>query len=339
VPLDLRSQCVVELPLALGSLPLDLFPLGDVVTWVAAEYFPIELGVLGSSLRYGVPGLCGKRVKQLILCHSKVLLPQFHPQLLGRLRHDHHRAVHFALHKVVSSADDCHLGVAVPQQAPVVDVGRPAQHDLIVDDHQLGVHVDHFRLGVRVRSAFPVRAQAEELDVLGGIVGVVEEPMAKGVVSPADGIVLPLHGLPQQSAVLVLELPRKARQQGQDNIDHEPFTVLYGLPDSKVKGLRDLVLDDLAVGQRRDEELVFDVDVVLGLRDELQVGDVDGELRVGGVAPDRPVSHRPHDLALVTALAAPAPVLASTNCACFIVAVDLHDAALVAASLFGRFQP
>ena len=167
----------------------------------------------------------------------------------------------------------------------------------------------------------------------------VEEAMAEGVISPADGVVLPLHGLPQQSAVLVLELPRKPRQQGQNDIDHEPLTVLYGLPYSKVKGLRHLVLDDLPVGQRRNEKLVFNVNVVLGLRDELQVGDVDGELRVGGVAPDRPVSHRPHDLALVPALAALAPVLARTNCACFIVAVDLHDAALAGASLLGRFQP
>ena len=48
--------------------------------------------------------------------------------------------------------------------------------------------------------------------------------------------------------------------------------------------------------------MVLYVDVALGLRDELKIGDVDAELSVALMAANRPVAHGSHDLALIVAL-------------------------------------
>jgi hypothetical protein len=63
--------------------------------------------------------------------------PQSHPELMGKLRDQARFAIHNSRHKILSARDDSKLGISVSSQTPVIDVGRPAEHDLIINDHKL----------------------------------------------------------------------------------------------------------------------------------------------------------------------------------------------------------
>ena len=86
-----------------------------------------------------------------------------------------------------------------------------------------------------------MRPESQKLDVLAGVVGVGQQSFDQGVIASADSVVLPLHLLSKQNALLGFEIPREAREQGEDHIHHKPFIVVDGFSDSEVDGIGDLV--------------------------------------------------------------------------------------------------
>lgn len=162
--------------------------------------------------------------------------------------------------------------------------------------------VDYLGDWVAHRIEFAVVPQPEELQVLAWIIGVVEQPVPQTSLSSANGIVLPLHFPSKQQTLLVLKIASEPRHQRQHHV-HPKFLILFdSLHYPQVNSVGDFILDSVGVCSRRDEELVLYVDVALGLRDELKIGDVYAELSVALMAADGPVAHGSHDLALITAL-------------------------------------
>ena len=115
VALDLLRTLVVEIQSTFLSFLLDLLSLGKLVVGVAAEYFAEEEGVVGCSQGDSLPGGLGQGVSTLLVTEAEVLLPQFDPQLLGRLRNDDHLPVHLPLNEILAPADHCQLRIATAQ--------------------------------------------------------------------------------------------------------------------------------------------------------------------------------------------------------------------------------
>lgn len=92
------------------------------------------------------------------------------------------------------------------------------------------------------------------------VIGMREQSLPETVFGPADSVVLPLHFLPQDYALLILQVPRKARDQWKQDVHPELLVFLNSLKDPQVKRIGHFVLDGRGISCGGDEELVFDVD-------------------------------------------------------------------------------
>lgn len=84
----------------------------------------------------------------------------------------------------------------------------------------------------------------------------------------------------------MLKITSKARHQWQHDIHSKNLVLLNGLHYPQINCIGNLIFDGVGICSRRNEELILNVDVVLGLRDKLKVGNVDAELGVALMAAD-----------------------------------------------------
>lgn len=91
----------------------------------------------------GRDGLLADGRAQRGLREAEVVLVELPPERCGKARHPHGLAVHARVNEVlVVLVDARNLRVAVAAQRPVVDVGRPDENALVVDDDDLAVDVE-----------------------------------------------------------------------------------------------------------------------------------------------------------------------------------------------------
>lgn len=106
-----------------------------------------------------------------------------------------------------------------------------------------------------------------------------------------------MHNDSRDNCLGIIKLPCEARHQRQHDNDPELFLLMVGCHNSIEDCVSNLVLDYGASVDGRDEKLVLNIDEVLSILDETQVGVVDGLFSKSRVAADGPASNRSEHLA------------------------------------------
>lgn len=111
-------------------------------------------------------------------------------------------------------SDDTNLRISLASHTSVVDVCRTNYHNLIVDNHQLGVNVDNFCYGCTLLSQSSMCSQAQKLYVLfPAILSQFSLKLAQHRVPPAtDGLILPVEVELHNGGTVIVDLACKARQ-------------------------------------------------------------------------------------------------------------------------------
>ena len=113
------------------------------------------------------------------------------------------------------------------------------------------------------------------------------------------GSILPLHDHSQKCAVIGFKITCKCGKEGKHNINFEVFAVFNGSLDSSEESINDLIFYVFIFWSWWNKELVFNVNVMFGLRNHLQICNVDTKLCLFGRATNWPVSDWPQKLTLM----------------------------------------
>lgn len=131
----------------------------SVLVWVT------EIVYLGH-LADGVPSLVGSRVQLLGVFNPEMLRKQLDSEIMGGLPDIPDLPPHVGLDDLLILGDDTHLGIPLAIHTPVIDVGRPYNHRLIIHNHQFRVDIYNLRPRNRLFGESSMGPQAEELYVV-----------------------------------------------------------------------------------------------------------------------------------------------------------------------------
>lgn len=184
---------------------------------------------------------------------------------MGELRDQARLTIHNSLYKILATSNDSKFWISVSSQTAVIDVGRPTEHDFIINDHKFRVQVDDFSGRRALLIKLPMVSEAEKLQVLAWVISMREQSLPEAVFRSADSVILPLHFLSQDYALLIFQVSWKARNKWQQYIHPKIFVVLDGLKDPQVKRIGNFVLDSWGISGGGNKELVFNIDEALCL--------------------------------------------------------------------------
>ena len=136
----------------------------------------------------------------------------------------------------------------------------------------------------------PMSPQSEKPDVFFGIFSQFRQFRVETVLVSADGSVLPVHYGFGYGSRWIIELTCKSRYQGQYHIDFKILIVFDGPGYPLVDCFHYPILNDFFPLHSRNEELILDVDEMLGWQDGINVGSRYWFLQAGILATDRPMT-------------------------------------------------
>ena len=123
------------------------------------------------------------------------------------------------------------------------------------------------------------------------------EPAEQTIGASGYGMILPVHDDPGDDSFWVVQLSSEPWDERQHDVGFEWGLLVVGGKDAVVEGIGYLVFYHVAPLDCRNEELVLNVDEVLGVAYKGEVGVMNRLLSEGGAAADGPAAHRPQHLA------------------------------------------
>ena len=197
---QMSSHLPQQLPRLLGRCVTQRFRLhqsakilqrSDVIGRDALEDVPVNGGVERCSAHpHALVERLSHRVSHLH-SGSQVLPHERLAQAGGEGAHLEGLSVHHARHQVRVMHYHGQLAVPGTEEAAVVDVGGADDNAAVVDDHELGVHVD--QLGGELAQQVVMATQAVEGDVLERVRQHLKQPLKQRVaIATADGGVVPV---------------------------------------------------------------------------------------------------------------------------------------------------
>lgn len=271
IPSDVPLQLLILLDVSPSHEISHIRQSFDLVIGVASKHLLVDHSILQGYLLQQRPVVVKERVELLLVFEVEVLGEQSFAEITGVPRNLDQDSIDQSHLSAVVSADYTDFRVSLPPHRPIIDVGRPYYHILIINYHELRVHIDYLSDGLVGARKSTMGPEPEEPDVSLGVRDEVPELIEQRVLPSGDGLVLPMHLEFQDFGVGVIHLPSESREKREYHVHSELLVVLLRFLDSQGDGVPYLVLHDVGVSAGRDEELVLDVNVVLRVGNQLHI--------------------------------------------------------------------